>query len=250
MSDPTEPIHQRLAALADPGPGDLVVDLGCGTGPTIAALAEATPQACFVGVDRSEAALRTASRLLCEHGASAAWVVADLRRPLPFQDSSVDTVVSYNTLECVLEPAALLDDVARVLRPGGRLLLAHVDFDTLTIAGAETVLDRAVCHAYADLAQPWMDVANGRIGRQLPGLVNASPLELIATEAHLTWSTELAGHAARRVDEIARALRSARGQDAITPADVARWCGQITESAVVGRFFYGETTLITTAERP
>lgn len=175
--------------------------------------------------------------------------MADLRWPLPFRDGCVDSVVSYNTLECVPEPAALLHDVARILRPGGRLLLAHVDFDSLTIAGADTALDRRICHAYADLAQPWMDVANGRIGRQLPGLVSASPLELIATEPHLNSSTELSGHAERRVNEIARAVRPEREQDTITPADVVLWRSQTTESAVAGRFFFAETTLITTAER-
>ncbi|MEU8132162.1 methyltransferase domain-containing protein [Streptodolium elevatio] len=253
MSSADEPIHQRLLALAAPRPGEIVVDLGCGAGPTLSALALAAPGARLLGIDRSEQSLRAAVNVLKRHiGGRSGVAIADLRDPLPLLDGSVDVVLSYNTVECVPDPVALLHDVARVLRPGGRLVLAHVDFDSLIIAGADADLDRRVCHAYADLPQPWMDNADGRVGRKLPGLVRQSSLRLTMVESMVSASTELDGHAAERVDEVYGALRSASRHGTGVPSldDVERWRLQVSEADVRGTFYFTEVTVIAVAERP
>ncbi|GLW74477.1 hypothetical protein Kpho02_67750 [Kitasatospora phosalacinea] len=100
----------------------------------------------------------------------------DLQRPIPWPDSSADAVVSYNVLECLPDPAGLIREAARLLKPGGRLVLAHVDFDSIMVGGTPVDLDRRVCHAFADDRQPWMDHADGRMGRAIPGLIAASAL--------------------------------------------------------------------------
>jgi len=53
----------------------------------------------------------------------APTVIADLARRLPFADGSFDTVISFNTLEHLADDQLALDEIVRVLRPGGR---AHV----------------------------------------------------------------------------------------------------------------------------
>jgi SAM-dependent methyltransferase len=59
--------------------------------------------------------------------------VADLDEPLPFVAGSFDAALSHNVLECLREPEPFLAEVARVLVPGGHLLLGHADPDTVVV---------------------------------------------------------------------------------------------------------------------
>ena len=112
--------HRRLAgALPDPAPAR-VADLGCGEGRTLLALRERLgPGAELFGVERHETALEPA--LVSDPNVRT--VVADLNKPLPFEDASLDAAICHNTLEALVSPDALLREIARVLVPGGHFLL-------------------------------------------------------------------------------------------------------------------------------
>jgi SAM-dependent methyltransferase len=98
--------------LLGPGPGRLV-DVGCGGGSHMLAFAQAGWSA--VGVDVSEAQLALARARGCE-------VVKARAEELPFADASFDAAVSMWTHADVDDYAAVLREVARVLRPDGRLV--------------------------------------------------------------------------------------------------------------------------------
>ncbi|MFE6052821.1 methyltransferase domain-containing protein [Kitasatospora sp. NPDC056446] len=252
MSDSAEAIHNRLAELAAPTASSRVIDLGCGAGPTLLALSRVAPEAALVGIDRSDEFLQRARQGLQGHRGPVMAVAADLRTLLPCGDASADVVLSYNTVECLPDPEQLLAEVARVLRPGGRAVLAHVDFDSLVIAGADADLDRRVCHAFADDVQSWMDHADGRIGRKLGLLLARSALRLVSVEPLLTWSTELSGHAEARIGEIRKALLSAdkHGRGTVSAAEVEKWYAAVQEADHLGGFFFSELAFIAVAERP
>ncbi|MEU3560453.1 methyltransferase domain-containing protein [Kitasatospora sp. NPDC006786] len=252
MSDRAEPIHARIVELARPQPGDQVVDLGCGAGPTLCAVSRIAPEAALIGLDRSPEFLRQADAVLKDHAGATATIVADLRDPLPCADGSVDVVLSYNTIECLPDPQGMLAEVARVLRPGGRAVIAHVDFDSMVIAGADADLDRRVCHAFADDAQSWMDHADGRIGRKLGLLVAGSPLSLLHVEPLLVWSTAFTGHAKDRLGQIRKALLSAarHGRGSVSPEEIEEWYAAVGEADRLGAFFFSELAFIALAERP
>ena len=94
----------------------VVLDLGCGGGLVAEALAQ---RGCAVlGVDASLPSLRTARRHARAGGARVAYVSGDAAR-LPLGDGAVDAVVAADVLEHVDDLAAVLREVARVLRPGG-----------------------------------------------------------------------------------------------------------------------------------
>ncbi|MEE1781684.1 methyltransferase domain-containing protein [Streptomyces sp. SP17BM10] len=251
MSDRAEPIHARIAELARPQPGEQVVDLGCGAGPTLQAVSRIAPEAALIGLDRSPEFLLQTGAALKDHAGAAATIVADLRAPLPCTDGSVDVVLSYNTIECLPDPQAMLAEVARVLRPGGRAIIAHVDFDSMVIAGADAELDRRVCHAFADDAQSWMDHADGRIGRKLGLLVAGSPLSLLHVEPLLVWSTAFTGHAKDRLGQIRKALLSAarHGRGSVSPEEIEEWYAAVGEADRSGGFFFSELAFIAVAER-
>jgi ubiquinone/menaquinone biosynthesis C-methylase UbiE len=107
--------------------GRQVAELGCGTGLDSLWLAERA--AGVVAMDFSAGMLQEAQRRLAEAGDDVArrvrFVDHDIRTPLPLGDESVDAVVIALVLEHVQGVAPVLAECARVLRPGGELLLCE-----------------------------------------------------------------------------------------------------------------------------
>jgi SAM-dependent methyltransferase len=148
MVEPVVPSrHRWLAGLLGAGPGDLVADLGCGTGGTLAQVMPVLAGGGAVGVDASRAALARTAEALATERARLLLVQADLKDRLPFADAAFDRVVCHNVLECLPDPDALVVEAARVLRPGGRLVLGHSDFDTLVFASEDLELTRRLVRA-------------------------------------------------------------------------------------------------------
>ena len=79
-------------------------------------------------------------------------------------------------LEVLPDPDALVAEAIRVLRPGGRLVLAHSDFDTLIFASEDLELTRRLVRDYCDTQQPWMDAVDGTIGRRLADIAGRAGL--------------------------------------------------------------------------
>lgn len=105
--------------LAGDVTGRRILDAGCGSGPIAAGLRD--QGATVTGFDRSAKMLELARRQL---GADADLRVADLSRPLPYPDGAFDDVIVSLVLHYLEDWAAPLAELRRVLRPGGRLILA------------------------------------------------------------------------------------------------------------------------------
>ena len=99
--------------------GGIALDVGCGPGSVTASLARAVgSDGLTLGVDISESMLARAVR--AESGPQIAFLRADAQR-LPLRDATVDAVVCIAVLQLVPDPVAALAEMARVLKPGGRL---------------------------------------------------------------------------------------------------------------------------------
>jgi ubiquinone/menaquinone biosynthesis C-methylase UbiE len=111
----------RGEALASRLPADgAILELGCGTGGLLVA-ANALGRS-ITGVDLASRWLVVARRRLTDHGRRLSLVVGEAER-LPWPSASFDTVVADSLLEHVDDPAAVLREARRVLRPGGALVL-------------------------------------------------------------------------------------------------------------------------------
>jgi 23S rRNA (guanine745-N1)-methyltransferase len=105
-------VGETAAPTVAPGAPPRIADLGCGTGYYSAAVAHARPAATFLLADRSPDAVRISLRALPR----ATGVVLDLWRPLPIRDDTVDVALN------VFAPRNG-DEFARIVRPGGRLVV-------------------------------------------------------------------------------------------------------------------------------
>jgi arsenite methyltransferase len=108
-------------------PGTVVLDLGCGAGTDLLIAAQMTgPTGRVIGVDMTAAMLQRARPSADEMGLGNVELHESLIESLPLPDASVDVVISNGVIDLVPDKDAVLDEIDRVLRPGGRLQLADV----------------------------------------------------------------------------------------------------------------------------
>ncbi len=123
----TREVEFKAALVAGLAPlaGERILDLGCGTGTLAIAIARAAPGAAVAGIDADEPVLARARAKQARAGTSVQWH-RGLAGKLPFAQGSFDAVVSSLFFHHLLraEKITALAEVARVLRPRGRLLVA------------------------------------------------------------------------------------------------------------------------------
>lgn len=100
------------------------IDLGCGPGYLVVEMARQAPELSVTGVDLSDEMLAEAEGYARRHieGQKVSFRKGDVQE-IPFGDASVDLVVSTLSLHHWTDPVAVLDEMARVLRPGGSFLI-------------------------------------------------------------------------------------------------------------------------------
>lgn len=150
-------VAERLAV----GEGDTVVDVGCGTGTEVRRLASRVgPGGRSVGIE-PHAGLRGVAVERAKQEANAAEFVDAVARALPFADASVDAIRCERVLQHLPDPAEAVAEMARVLRPGGRLALVDSDWGTSTMSHG----DPGVVRRYQEVA--WSAQPTPFAGRHL-----------------------------------------------------------------------------------
>lgn len=229
------------------GAGDEVLDVGCGTGGGVRALATRFPEAGrVVGIDKSEtmvAEARARTAAASPPAGSCApveFLVADAHQ-LPFPDASFDAAYSLRVFEIVGEPRGALAEMARVLRPGGRVVVNGPDVDAWTIDATDREVTRKVLHYACDFE------TNGWVGRQLAGLcaesglddIRVAPVGLCITEFEPVYDLCLRVFAER-----------ATAAGAVTAAQVERWVEDLRERDRRGQFFSSQMLFRVSARKP
>jgi ubiquinone/menaquinone biosynthesis C-methylase UbiE len=114
-------LYRSMAVVAEMPDGAAILDVPCGGGLAFRAL-DSRQRVRYVAADLSPGMLRRARQVAERRGLDQVeFVEADIES-LPFDDASFDLCVCFNGLHCFNRPEAALAELARCLRPGGRLV--------------------------------------------------------------------------------------------------------------------------------
>jgi ubiquinone/menaquinone biosynthesis C-methylase UbiE len=164
---------QRLLASLDLQPAHTALDVGCGPGTDLPAMAERAGR--VIGVDVDPAMVDEARR-------RTGHLPVEVRRgdahALPLEDRTVDRARIDRVLHLVADPAAVLAELRRVLRPTGRAALAQPDWETLAVDPGPVATNLAFNRFVCDRIVP-----NPVVGRQLARLATEAGLTVASIEA-------------------------------------------------------------------
>lgn len=132
--------------------GRLVLEIGCGRGDFARWLASGpSSPARMVASDFSVSGVAGHGTERRRLGGRLSWTAADIQR-LPFPDDAFDTVLSFETIEHVPRPSLALLELARVLKPGGRLYLTCPSY--LNFSGLYRIYLRLRGRRFQEAGQP------------------------------------------------------------------------------------------------
>jgi SAM-dependent methyltransferase len=218
--------------------GHTVLDAGCGLGRAAVELARIVgPAGRTVGVDLSQAMIGRARSHPDAQGLAVHFVVGDAHR-LPFANATFDACRAGSLLICVADPERALAELARVVKPGGRVVVLDSDNDTLFVDSPYPEITRTIVHALTDSEH------NGAIGRRLPGLLRQQGL----AELEIWTGVVLIDLPVTRLlveGVVARAEQAGR----LRPDEVAAWWDSLREADAAGTFTAGKTVFVVAGTR-
>jgi ubiquinone/menaquinone biosynthesis C-methylase UbiE len=175
------PVQDAVLAELRREPPERVLDIGCGTGILTAAIRAELPGTEVVGCDFSAGMLRQAA----ERAPELPWVQGDaLRLPLP--DATVDAVTSTESFHWFPDSDVALHELGRILRPGGRLLVAVVHPWTGGVARAVATGSRVLGQPGRWMTKPQMADAVERAGFDLASQERVRRIGSVAIPTILT----------------------------------------------------------------
>ncbi|MGB0905998.1 MAG: ArsR/SmtB family transcription factor [Maricaulaceae bacterium] len=156
---PQDDIERAMTAAVGDGPFDFMVDLGTGTGRVLSVFADKITRGS--GIDNNTQMLKVARHKLASEGHDHISVRQGNLLNVPLETGCADLVTIHQVLHYLDDPSEAITEAARLLRPGGQLLI--VDFETHTLDEfRETYAHRRLGFTDQDLGQ-WLGEHNLRL---------------------------------------------------------------------------------------
>lgn len=208
-----------------------VLDLGCGTGVAARAIARRPSFSGRVtGIDRSPHLIAAATLLAREDGVAES---VDFRtgdsHTLELRDAGFDAVVAHTLFSHLDDPRSVLQEIVRVLKPGGKVGVFDGDYASLTFATDDPADGKA-----ADEAIISAIVTNPRVMREMPQLLREAGLQLIAAFPYVVAEIGRADFWDPAIKSLVKLLPKA---GAMTESQAAEWAAAMFRRSDEGTFF-------------
>jgi ubiquinone/menaquinone biosynthesis C-methylase UbiE len=220
-----------------------VLDMGCGSGVAARTIARrANFSGRVTGIDLSPYLVEAAKRLADEEGLDT---LVEFRsgdtRELDIPDGEFDAVVAHTLVSHVQEPLSVINEAARVVRPGGLIVIFDGDYASMTFA-----LDDPVESKKYDEALISAIVTSPRVMRQMPRLIQQAGLEMVRVFPYIMAEV---GEGDFWLSAIASFEKLAPKSGAMTEAEATSWANALHEASNEGVFF-GASNYYTYIARP
>lgn len=231
--------HHPAVALLELDPDQRCLDVGCGVGEDARSIADVYG-ARVVGVDVNTRMVRESrSRSAGRDGLT--FLVAEAAR-LPFAGSSFDAAWVKRTLMHLADPGGVIAEMARVVRPGGRVAAVEPDSEVVLLdSGLVDVTRRLLAYRAGGYACAWA-------GRQLRRLMLEAGLTDVRATVNSTEFSDLA-EAEARLRLISTAIAAAR-RGILTTSEAAQWEEDLRDRDSRGVFACYLITFVAQGRRP
>lgn len=232
----------RTLALADIQPGMIVLDAGCGTGVDVATMAQLVGASGHVyGVDFSEAMIASARQRIDLNNSPVTFQQASIYQ-LPFEDNFFDRVRADKVFQHLAEPEMALGELFRVTKPGGKIITADPDHDSLIIDTPFTEVNEAFVRFRS------RHMAQGGIAHQMYRLLKSLGMSDVFVEPRTSAYTDYNEKkvSSPYLEEIWMA-----NEYGIVSRDAAQtWVDYLEAAIESGQFLCLQTYIITTGTKP
>lgn len=221
-----------------------VIDLGCGTGVAARTIAH---RRSFVGrvtgIDRSPYLAATATRLAREEGISGK---VEFRsgdsHSLDIPDGVFDAVVAHTLISHVEDQEAVVREIARIVKPGGKVAIFDGDYVTLTFGSDGSVpakeMDEIIIAAL---------ITNPRAVREMPKLLHDAGLILRASFANVVADIGKADFFAPGLQSLIKLLPKS---GAMSEGEARAWVDRVMKRSDEGTYFAASNFYSFVATRP
>ncbi|MCD6290171.1 MAG: methyltransferase domain-containing protein [Anaerolineae bacterium] len=235
---------QRAYQQMGIGPGSWVLDVGCGVGVDTIPLAQIVgPMGKVVGIDIDESSIAEARRRAEEVGVSE-WTehrVADAA-DMPFEDNTFDACHSERLFMHLTNPDEILDEMIRVVKPGGRIAVIDPDGASISWDTEEAEIERRLIPVWNLLQEnPYAGRQAFRLFKQ-HGLVDVV-VDIVPSYSH---DLEMARYITKTDDVIEKGLELG----IVTQEEVDRFNASVERAAAMDAFFAYFCLITTIGRKP
>jgi arsenite methyltransferase len=225
--------RRRFRTLVAACPGETGLDVGCGAGHLACELAkEVAPKGRIVAIDRSPESVDTSrARATKEELTNTIDVQVGDATALEFPDETFDFVAAVQVYSFVSNVERAIQEAARVLRKGGRLLVLESDWDMCVWKSKDAHLTRRMISARAAI-----QFANAYLPRDLHKLFRAAGLTLV--DAHAFSIVETRYDPSSYAASVIGITRDSALKHGVPAPDIAVWEQDLRSRTAEGEWFF------------
>ena len=231
LADDTQAVNRILCTIIDPKPGEHLLEVGSGSGLLCRiVVSQLQPDGYIVGLDISHEFLIEAQRFACQAGIVDHLVFETGKaEALPYAAASFDGAFAARLLLHASDPDAAVRELARVVKPGGRVVVMDWDFGTVSVDHPNRELTRRLLE--------WRNDHHGGdnwSGRKLWRRMVAAGFQNLRL---YPWVSVALSESDGLTQSLWRAAQVARDGDAISSAEYDAWVAELETRLREGIFF-------------